>query len=71
MNKISRLDGERKRVVTSERKTILGGDTVQCSPDQIRKRIYDLRRQEAIIEEKEFELRKIVQRREKIEVGTS
>ena len=33
--------------------------------------LYDLRRQEAIIEEKEFELRKIVQRREKIEVGTS
>ena len=56
--------GERKDDVIGERKTI------QCPPDNMRKEKSDLRRQEVIIEEKEVELRKIVKRREKIEVGT-
>jgi len=65
VNPVSHL-GEEKKEVLCERQTMLGGKTIQCPPDIMRKKISDLRRQEVIIEEKEAKLRKIVKRREKI-----
>eukprot|EP00091_Calanus_sinicus_P016232 TRINITY_DN35506_c0_g1_i1.p1 TRINITY_DN35506_c0_g1~~TRINITY_DN35506_c0_g1_i1.p1 ORF type:complete len:136 (-),score=46.03 TRINITY_DN35506_c0_g1_i1:89-496(-) len=74
VNLVSHLDGESKKKGTSDRKTIIGGKTTQCSPDNILKKISDkmrkmsdIKRQEAVIEEKEAQLRKIVKRRKKIE----
>merc|ERR1719318_929029 len=65
VNIVSHL-GEEEKVI-SESKSSLGGKTIQCPPANMRKKVSDLRKQEAIIEEKEVELRKIVKRREKIE----
>ena len=50
--------GERKKEVMSDKKNILGGKMILCPPDNLRKKIFDLLGQLAIIEEKEVALRK-------------
>jgi len=59
--------GEKEGEVIRESKSTLGGTTFQCPPDNMRKKVSDLKRQEVIIEEKEVEHMQIVKRREKIE----